>query len=900
MKKIKMISIVMTLIFTISLLCSKATGVLAANDLTETELFDLKSFHIVEGDANGYLSLDQNITRAEFTKVIARLLKRDAVSQGFDGSINFSDVGKNHWAYHYIALSSSLGYIKGDGMGHFFPEENITFNEAVKILVSVLGYRDEAEKAGGYPGGYIAKGASIQLLKNVSMGGDEKIKRGTAFKLVYNSLDAKRLVNLSYGDNAEIGISDQTLRDILMGDSDEGFSKFTGTVTANYDSWLISPISNIKENEVEIDGVLFDMGATNAAEYLGFEVEVFVGITPDRNRPLIRQIRPTQHNEITEVELNDLNRFDKSGIEYQLYEGSAIKKKSFKNSTVFVYNGRAISDVSALDVMNMRDGNIRMLGNINNGSSEVHTVFINGYESFTVESVNLRDERILLKGDDRFKNLKYINLSEYKYDVKVYLMNADGGKINLDDIGKDDVITVYSSLDGMLLKVYACNKVITGEVNELNTSDLKIAIDGEDYKYEKKVSVDKMIGKTVTVKLNHLGKIAVLELDTDVSDSYGAIVKLKFGKGIGNELMAQVLVPGKVVDDEEEADDEPSSKAVPLIAAQNKEVLVLRFASRVTFDDKQYTDSTVLKDAIISAMSGNYLAVSYKLAADGLVRRIDTLEEHMILQNEKQYNAYEKIFTGSGGAFGLDAGTAAICVPKNAVASDDDYLARIEMNHEQNYAVRAYQYNKDTHCPDIVVFQADMNYTTPGIAIDGKKIGLIERVSSVLSEEDTELKKVTMATPQGISSFIISQDTSSEADFHSLKSGDLILYSLDSKDQLDGFTPLISCSPVPGDSKKPVKPNFMVFSGFTVDAEYKIVSNDLKKWVDTITVSGTGLNETTFGIPKDNPPPVYILDTRNNKVSIGTTYDFLADQKHAVIVQETTGKLLVRAVVIII
>ena len=890
----------MTLVLTVSMLCTAVTGVFAAGGITDNELFDLKSFHIIEGDENGELHLEDAITRAEFTKLVAKLLNADAEAVAGSADMDFLDVPKTHWAYHYIAYSFLFGYINGDGNGMFLPENPITFHEAVKILVSVLGFGEEAERNGGYPNGYVGVGAQIGLTKNTKLVDNKVLQRGDAFRLVYNALDADRLVNVSYGSDGKIARSNETLRDILMGDSKEGVSHFKGTVTANYDSWLISPNGTLKAHEVEIDGVVFDMGDTNAGAYLGQEVDVYAAISPQQSKPVIRQIRPTKDNNVKDVDFEDIQTFSKSEIAYQTEENRKPQKHSFQNSTVFLYNGQVVVNISALHVENMRNGYVRLIYNENSGNY-IQTVFINEYQSFTVDKIMEADERILLKGDDRFHNMKYINLrDDNKDEIKSYLMDADGADIALSEVKSEDIITVYANTDGTLLKIYRCDKTVAGAVDELAPSNQKITIDGEEYEYESQVSIEEMLGKNVIAKLNYLGRIAALELDEDSGLLYGAIVNVKPGSSMAQGIVAQTVLPGKIVDDKEDEGDDPSDVAVPLIAAQNSEVVTLQFDTKVTFDGTSYSDPDALLEVMQAEMRGrNYIPITYTLNSNDLVRRVEMLEEYTLRQNTKQYNAYEKTFAGTGGAFGLSDKTMALCIPTNTISSAQDYLARIEMNNSQNYEVNAYHYNEDTRCPDIVVFQSEMHYDTSGIAADGKKIALVERVASFLDDDGETRKRVVMATPEKIDEFIISDSTASSANFDSLRAGDLILYSLDAKNRLDGFNKLEACNPIPGDYQTN-RHNFDVFSGSTVDAEYEIVSNNLNKWVDTITVSGTGLSELTYEIQRDNPPPVYIWDADRETVTIGTTDDFLASQKHVLIVRDTTGRSLVRAVVVII
>lgn len=763
-------------------------------------------------------------------------------------------------------------------------------------MVTVLGFGGEAEENGGYPNGYLNTAGRIKLLRDAASEDDGTLLRGQAFKLIYNALDADRLVNLSYGENARTEISSQTLRDILLGTEEDGLAYFKGTVTANYDSWTISPRASIKENEVEIDGVIFDKGITDAERYLGCEVNVYAAITEDDGTPVIKQIRPSKNNDIVDLDFDDIVSADRTQIKYQVDGEKNATVCKLKNSTVVLYNGRPVLNIAELNIKDMKDGSVRLISNTS-GDDYAHTVLVNEYKSVTADRVNETDERIFLNTDDRVNGLKYIDLSKDDRELKHHLMNSKGETIGLDEVKSGEIITVYSSLDGNLLNMYTCGDEFSGTVTELYVEDGKITVSGEVYEYEKNVDVSSLMGKEVSGKLNYLGKIASLEKASDAKELYCAIVKLHTETSVGGELKARVVMPGKIIDEEEESDD-PSVKSVPLIAAQNSEVKVLTFNSKVVFNDVSYGSTKKLADAINTAMGArNYLPVSYSLNSEGLIRKIESLEEYTVLQNTKQYNAYEKTFSGSGGAFGLDAKTLAFCIPTNTVSSNDDYLARIEMNNDQNYAVSAYSYNKDTHCPDVVAFHADMYYDTPGITSNTKRIGVIEKVSSFY--DDGDHKMVVMSTPDGIGDYEISENTSSGAAFSTLKAGDVIVYSLDGNDRLDGFTLLASCRPIPADYKAS-KTNFEIFSGETVDAEYKVVSNNLNKWVDTITVSGFGLDNTVFEVQRDNPPPVYIWNSARKNVTIGTADDFLINQKHVVIIKESTGKLLVRAIVIII
>lgn len=87
------------------------------------------ALNIVNGYEDGSFRPDENITRAEFAKMIARLTEKEIAKK----AALFFDV-KNHWAELYIAALAEKGIVTGYVDGTFRPETPITRAEAVTIV----------------------------------------------------------------------------------------------------------------------------------------------------------------------------------------------------------------------------------------------------------------------------------------------------------------------------------------------------------------------------------------------------------------------------------------------------------------------------------------------------------------------------------------------------------------------------------------------------------------------------------------------------------------------------------------------------------------------------------------------------------------------------------------------
>lgn len=93
-----------------------------------TAVNTLASLGIVDGTGAASFEPNRAITRAEFTTICTRFAK------AADGSVSFTDVSKDFWAYSNIATAVQYGWVVGDGTGRFNPNANITRAEAAAIV----------------------------------------------------------------------------------------------------------------------------------------------------------------------------------------------------------------------------------------------------------------------------------------------------------------------------------------------------------------------------------------------------------------------------------------------------------------------------------------------------------------------------------------------------------------------------------------------------------------------------------------------------------------------------------------------------------------------------------------------------------------------------------------------
>ena len=135
------------------------------------------------------------ITRAEFAVLLGKTLK---VGEAESETRYFTDVPMTHWALGYINALTEKNIISAAEDKLYRPNDKITVDEAVKLLVCGLGYGVIADGAGGYPDGYrsIARRCDFRI-----SGGTEPLTLYRAYILIYDALkaDTYEIVSISGG-----------------------------------------------------------------------------------------------------------------------------------------------------------------------------------------------------------------------------------------------------------------------------------------------------------------------------------------------------------------------------------------------------------------------------------------------------------------------------------------------------------------------------------------------------------------------------------------------------------------------------------------------------------------------------------------------------------------------------
>lgn len=156
---IKKIIVLMTLIFVCCIFGNAHAAELpkAEQDAVDT----LKSVGVIDEYTPA-----SSITRGEFADVLAKVLVKD--TSIYSEKKYFIDVPSDYKYANEINKLTSYGCILGDHESRFHPQNNISTAEASALIVRLLGYDVEVQNKGGAMEDYVMEAAGLGVLDNVS------------------------------------------------------------------------------------------------------------------------------------------------------------------------------------------------------------------------------------------------------------------------------------------------------------------------------------------------------------------------------------------------------------------------------------------------------------------------------------------------------------------------------------------------------------------------------------------------------------------------------------------------------------------------------------------------------------------------------------------------------------
>ena len=765
-----------------------------------------------EEDGGFKFKPENNVTRAEFTAMLLRTRGLGAIGSTSLENPPFPDVSTPDvsWAIGNIRTAREMSIINGYDDGTFKPNNNVLYEEAVKMIVCALGYGEMSAEGTEWYSKYMTSANNLGFLKDAGGAVGTPATRATIASMLYNCLEVKLAEN-------------NTITNKTVLEDDLQLAKNIGIIASNAETGLDFSQPNLKDNEIQIR--TFDEKEAkyktltyvvdNAEEYkdmLGNQITFYYeeDRANDIRTVLLSTVRKSKKMTIDAASL-DLDNCSSSTIAYfeddDEDESTALKIAS--DSRV-IYNGKlydALGENSKYSDFYKGTASLPLVGEITlldqDDDKTYDVIFIDKYETYIVSSITASTytivDNVLRKGlSDNKLVLKSSANDEIKY------LTEDGAESSFGAIKKNSVLAVKRSnvaAGDIKTEVVVTNKTVSGTVKGIS-SKKRITINSKEYEYSPIAPwVSPISGATVELTEPAMGDSGTFYLDmngkiiaynknvTTTNQKYAYIMDAHLNEDIidGDTLTLNLLMQDgkkkkfklyektKLNGDSRDTmrqilDELEATAGLYDSQYQYGTITNLDVQQLIKYTTTTYNNETVI-DEIVTVTSDTLLAGGQAVENEKLTfyKPIDVSGDMIYYSSSKQLQKGTKT---------INIGSATVfSVPENR--SDIDSYSKTNLANSKRYYVGLYDVSGTTAKVVVVYSGADNSEevvpTSPVMLVTG----ISKEINA--SEDEEIMYKLTGYVSGKETSYWMSP--SSEAVIDTLEEGDVIRVGKDR----DGF-----------------------------------------------------------------------------------------------------------------
>ncbi|MBQ8588629.1 MAG: hypothetical protein IJ454_04470, partial [Clostridia bacterium] len=419
----KFLALFLSCVIMLSGMLSIVSAETSTADIETDEVITLLKYLNIITDAE---NLEQNVSRADFAVYAAAMMK---LNTDIDTEY-FCDVEAGSKAAGAINALADYGYVTGGSGCSYLPYNNVRTTEALKVFLSMLGYKEICEAQGGYPAGYIKIANRLGLNKGI---GSEYLSRGQLYALIYRPLVEPFCVPATIGADGDVTYEQDDENSILSTYHDlhiiEGTVNTVGSIAVDMEQLLDEGQFRIGNKIIRTDLITIDM-----FEYLSTNVKVYYFVEDGIKATAAIVIPYSDKNDVLSVRKDDITKIEDSGKKYTFSyytEDDKAKKAEIPRGAVIIKNGETVlTDV--YKELQIDKGSYKFIDT--DGDSKYDVLFVYEYYNIVVGNIEDKEGMVYIKTTsvsdvtdwvfyrgrvgsrravyDKYTNDLYINLTE--------------------------------------------------------------------------------------------------------------------------------------------------------------------------------------------------------------------------------------------------------------------------------------------------------------------------------------------------------------------------------------------------------------------------------------------------------------------------------------------------------
>lgn len=743
MKRISALVLILAFALT-SVVCVPASADTAAVDADKTaEIRFLEGIGILDNE----FSVNIPVTRGIYAKYVARM--NGNVPTSDSAAATYIDVSAGSAVCDGISLLTSIGLLNGYGDGTFRPDRPVTLNEAVKVMIDMLGYKYRATLNGGYPNGYMIAAQELGLLKGLDL--QQQYFYGDNFaRLIYNALDVDVLMEngvIKTDDETSVTMQAVDGRTLLSEKMD--MYRGEGVIEANSVTNLSGAVINNKQ--LWLDGLAVTVENPAYWQMVGCYVEYVYYQPDDKKERVLVYAAVEDENSVLTLSNEEFISLDGLRLQYS-DESGKVKKASLSGEVDFVYNGDVVTfNQDYLDNFNV--GVIKLIDNTGDGDYDVF--MIEDYISFVVDSVNTSQ----MKVDSSVEQGISLVLNPDSYSV-MHILNSDGTEASFENVSEGNTISYF--VNGSYLKAYLSKNIAEGVIESISTDggNKQYSVSGRLYTEPDGYSAGTAdVGDGVTVYIDVFGYISDIEM------------------GFNDSLTAGFMLKGARIND-----GLNTGYGFKIYTSKDK-VLIVYAADKVYYNGVS-TKIEELPESLAQSI------ICYKLNDDGLLSTLETpvpRDENyvdgrlMTIYPKTADTPYYSSMLDSKVVF--DTTTTMFSMPDIEGEITENMINAITksaMEDREAYTIEGYAISAEAPRLKALIMYGDV---TDGIP-RGENLATLVKLSQELDDNGMEVYKADVMVEGVEKSFNISDDVTGVASPTDFKPGDCFRYATNSEGEI--------------------------------------------------------------------------------------------------------------------
>lgn len=504
--------------------------------VTDEDLLRAEKLEAFGAITNEHKDVGMYVTRRQMADIIVTFMRLNVSgievikSPFLDVSIDDPSVGA-------ISALYNSGIITGNENLQFHPDDYLIYDDALVFIVNAIGYKFFAAREGGYPTGYHRIAIRQGMLKGLKFdSGRSYIPLCDVYKMLDAAMDSGAVIP-SYLTDGTVDYSVSKDESFLSDLYD--IEKHQGIITGNEFTHLTVAESALTDEQIEINGVVYDTPGYVYADSLGCAVNYYLRKTADGDFDIAFVEENRLLNHAVKVDSEDLIP-DKT-TESRIYYTNDEEKERHINLSVnvdVIYNNQCYRGYGKIADILPEYGYIEALDNT--GDSAADVLFIYNYKNIVVGAVDTYENSLTsLYADESGVFEKYLFDDDEKSTT--FILMPEHKKVSLEKLRRWDVATVLESkANPAMYTVYISRETVTGLVTEMSGEN-GCLINGAYYKTAEGYTGDEIkVGSNASFLLDFNQRIVAMDkTSVTASGSLGVLTGIDYG---GGSLMAKAQV----------------------------------------------------------------------------------------------------------------------------------------------------------------------------------------------------------------------------------------------------------------------------------------------------------------------------------------------------------------------